>query len=97
MFLWNSGENEREDFMQRVPLESRTLASALYDPDRLQLELEFRSGKRYLYFQVPRPCYEELLNADSRGRYFNRNIRKRFAYQHLTAPSTPIVLASSQN
>lgn len=83
--------------MQRVLLKSRTLASALYDPDRLQLELEFRSGKRYLYFQVPRRYYEELLQAESKGGYFNRSIRNRFAFQDLSAPSAPIVLAPSQN
>ena len=83
--------------MQRVPLKSRTLASALYDPDRLQLELEFRSGKRYLYFQVPKDCYEKLRQAESKGGYFNRSIRKWFAFQDLSVPSAPIVLASSQN
>ena len=83
--------------MQRVPLESRTLASALYDPERRQLELEFLSGKRYLYFQVPPHCYEALLQAESKGRYFNRSIRKRFAFQDLSAPSAPIVLTLSQN
>ena len=82
--------------MQRVPLPSTTLASALYDPDRRQLELEFRSGKRYLYFQVPRLFYEELLRAQSKGGYFNRSIRNRFAYQDLSAPAAPIVLALSQ-
>jgi hypothetical protein len=83
--------------MERVPLESRTLASAVYDSDRCQLELEFRSGKRYLYFQVPEYVYHELLQAKSKGGYFNRSIRKRFAFQDLSAPSAPIVLASTPN
>ncbi|HZP16431.1 MAG TPA: KTSC domain-containing protein [Terriglobales bacterium] len=83
--------------MPRVPLSSRTLASASYDPDRCQLELEFRSGKRYLYFQVPRHCYEEFLQAESKGGYFNRSIRNQFAFQDLSAPFAPIVLTASQN
>ena len=83
--------------MQRVPLSSRTLASAGYDRDRSQLELEFRSGKRYLYFQVPRHYYEELLQAESKGVYFNRSIRNRFAYQDLSAPSAPVVLTATKN
>ena len=83
--------------MQPVPLQSRTLTSARYDPDRFQLELEFRSGKRYLYSQVPRQCYQELLQAQSKGGYFNRYIRNRFAFQDLSAQSAPIVLPSSQN
>ena len=83
--------------MQLVRLESTTLASVRYDPDRHQLELEFRSGKRYLYFQVPRRCYEELLQAESKGGYFNRTIRNRFAFQDLSATPAPIVLALGQN
>jgi len=83
--------------MQRVPLESRTLASAVYDFDRRQLELEFRSGKRYLYFQVPPQCYVALLLAPSKGGYFNRSIRKRFAFRDLSAASAPIVLVLNEN
>lgn len=83
--------------MQSVPLSSRTLASACYDPHQRQLELEFRSGKRYLYFQVPRHCYEELLQAESKGGYFNRTIRNRFAFKDLSAPSAPIVLTVGEN
>ena len=83
--------------MRPVQLQSKTLASALYHPRRRQLKLEFRSGKRYLYFQVPLQCYQELLCADSKGGYFNRNIRNRFHFQDLSTPSAPLVLASGKN
>jgi hypothetical protein len=81
--------------LHRAQLESKLLASALYRSERSQLELEFRSGKRYLYFQVPELYYQELLQAPSKGAYFHRAIRNRFAFQDLSAaPSSPIVLAS---
>jgi hypothetical protein len=83
--------------MQPVQLQSKTLASALYHPRRRQLELEFRSAKRYLYFQVPLQCYRQLLRADSKGTYFNRNIRNRFPFQDLSIPSRPLILASPKN
>jgi hypothetical protein len=83
--------------MQPVHLRSKTLASALYHPRRRQLELEFRSGKRYLYFQVPPHYYNELLQADSKGTYFNRNIRNRFPFQDLSTPSGPLILAPPKN
>jgi hypothetical protein len=82
--------------MQPVQLQSRTLASALYLPRRRQLELEFHSGKRYLYFQVPLQCYRELLRADSKGAYFNRHIRNCFPFQHLSHASAPLVLVSAK-
>jgi KTSC domain-containing protein len=79
-----------------VPLQSTTLASALYHPLQRYLEIEFRSGERYLYFQVPPPCYHQLLQADSKGSYFNRYIRNRFPYQHLTNPAAPVVLPAAR-
>jgi hypothetical protein len=78
----------------RVRLESATLASVLYDPVQRRLEVEFRNGKRYLYLQVPLLSYQSLLQADSKGAYFNRNIRNRFPFQNLSIPSRPVVLAA---
>jgi lysyl-tRNA synthetase class 2 len=78
-----------------VLLESTTLASALYDPLQRRLAIEFRSGERYLYFQVPQFCYQQPLEADSKGAYFNRNIRNRFPFQHLSDPPTPVVLPAT--
>ena len=73
----------------RVPLESSLLAWVRYDPTRSQLQVQFHSGERYLYFQVPPTCYHELLQADSKGVYFNHQIRNRFPYQHLSRSPWP--------
>jgi hypothetical protein len=54
----------------------------------------FRTGERYLYFQVPVARYHDLLQADSKGTFFNRHIRNRFPYQHLSAAPKPVVLAA---
>jgi KTSC domain len=81
--------------MQPVPLESTSLASVEYDPALRHLQIQFRSGERYLFFQVPPPCYQHLLQADSKGAYFNRYIRNCFPYQCLSHPAAPIVLAAS--
>ena len=70
--------------MERVPLQSTTLASAAYHPALRRLEIEFRTGKRYLYFQVPPQRYHQLLIAESKGAYFNRHFRNCFPYQHLS-------------
>lgn len=81
--------------MHSVPLESTTLAAAGYDPALRRLEVQFRRGDRYLYFQVPPEIYEQLLQAPSKGACFNRLIRNRFPYQHLSTPSAPVVLVAS--
>ena len=82
--------------MLPVPLESSLLASVLYDSPRRLLEVEFPSGRRYRFFDVPAACYRQLLDADSKGTYFNRHIRNHFPFQRLSAPASPIVLARSK-
>jgi hypothetical protein len=71
--------------MQRVPLESSTLASALYLCESRELELEFRSGQVYRYSDVPPQAYNELLSAESKGGYYNFKIRNRFFFQQLNS------------
>ena len=67
---------------ESVPLESSLLSSAAYSDDGT-LQLQFRNGAIYLYFAVPRDVFEDLLAAQSKGSYFNRNIRDRFHHQRL--------------
>jgi hypothetical protein len=60
---------------------STTLTSVVYDVTTQSLWLEFRNGAVYCYFPVPQPLYQALLEAPSKGAYFNRNIRGRFQYR----------------
>jgi len=66
--------------MARVDLQSTSLNAATYQKQDALLELEFRSGTVYRYVGVPEQVYQELLTAESKGRYFNRHIRNRFPY-----------------
>lgn len=75
--------------MSQIAVESSTLASVSYSPDRRWLELRFRNGRVYRYFEVPLQCYRALLEADSKGAYFNRSIRNRFPFQHVPAVDCP--------
>jgi hypothetical protein len=47
------------------------------------LEVQFESGRVYQYFDVPEDVYNEMLNAESKGRYFNSHIRGRYNYQEI--------------
>jgi len=69
--------------MQREPVESSTLASVGYDKTQFLLELEFRSGELYQYAGPPDRIYRELMVAESKGRFFNQNIRDHFPYVRL--------------
>ena len=59
------------------------LAASAYDGEKRILYLRFRSGEVYRYFEFPEVKYWELLDAESRGRYFLSNIRNRFRYERL--------------
>ena len=47
------------------------------------LEIEFESGRLYQYFDVPEDIYSAMLSSESKGRYFNQNIRGKFPYQEI--------------
>lgn len=66
--------------MRVATVESTTLATVAYDEARELLQLEFCSRAIYLYFGVPTAVHQALLDASSKGRYFNRAIRGRFSY-----------------
>lgn len=66
----------------RIPVQSSLLASIGYSSDAT-LEIEFRSGSIYRYFAVPNAVLAGLIAAESKGAYFNRNIRNHFRYQRL--------------
>jgi hypothetical protein len=71
--------------MHRVSVESTTLSAISYDSREQLLELEFASAMVYRYLDVPAHVHEELLAAQSKGRYFNLFIRGRFIHQRLAA------------
>ncbi len=69
--------------MKRQTVESSNLASIGYDSENEILEVEFNHGGIYHYFDVPHDVYEELMNAESHGKYFSANIRNDYEYQKL--------------
>lgn len=65
--------------MQRFAVESTTLRSVGYESAEQILELEFTSGAVYQYFDVPESVWHGLLKAESKGKYFNREIRDDYS------------------
>lgn len=69
--------------MRVATVESSTLATVAYDERREVLQLGFCSGAVYEYSGVPATVPQALLDAPSKGRYFNDAIRGRFAYRRV--------------
>ena len=66
--------------MKTFTVDSTTLRTVGYDAERQLLQIEFKNLSIYQYFDVPTAVYEELMQASSKGAYFNRSIRPRFDY-----------------
>lgn len=66
-----------------VPVASTSLRAVRYDADRRVLEVEFTGGSRYRYEGVSPDLYAGLLQAESLGAYFNREIRDRHEYAEI--------------
>ena len=62
--------------------------SLLMSPGLALLEVEFRSGEIYRYFDVPQRTYHQLVQAESKGAYLNLNIRKSFSFKRITQTSS---------
>jgi hypothetical protein len=67
--------------MERAEVKSSQIASVGYDPDKRILEIEFKTGKVYQYFEVPADVYAELILAPSTGRQFNQSIKGSYRYE----------------
>jgi hypothetical protein len=64
--------------MKTIAVDSTTLRTVGYDDNRRLLQIEFHDRSIYQYFEVPATVYEELMEAPSKGVYFNSSIRPRF-------------------
>jgi len=69
-----------------IAVDSSLLANAAYDVSESVLQLEFRDGAISRYLAVPAVTYDDLLAADSKGSYFNKQIRGRFGHIRLRRP-----------
>lgn len=64
--------------MRRRLVSSSAIASVGYDRKSRTLELEFSSGGVYDYYEVPPKVYEELMSAESKGRFVSERIRGQY-------------------
>jgi hypothetical protein len=59
------------------------IRGAWYQPNRRQLDLLFASGRRYRYSNVPADIARGFAEAAFKGRYYNSEIRNRYACSQL--------------
>lgn len=66
--------------MQRTSVESSAIAEVGYDATTNTLEILFKSGHVYQYFDVPQTTHDEFMAAPSIGQYYTSYIRNVFRF-----------------
>ncbi len=69
--------------MERVTLNSTSVALVGYDPDAGILEVEFTGGSVYEYYQVPKPIFDGLVSAPSPGHYMATKVKDVYRYRRI--------------
>jgi KTSC domain len=69
--------------MKRTSVDSSMMASVGYSASRRTLEIEFRSGDVYRYFDVPEKEFHALLASASKGRFFQTRISGVYDFERV--------------
>ena len=69
--------------MLRTAVQSSTIATVGYDEEQQVLEIVFRDGRVYHFLEVPPERVLSLLRAESKGRFFNAEIKPHHDHRAL--------------
>ena len=64
-------------------VESTAIHDIDYDEERAKLLVRFASGERYVYVGVPGEVHRSFVEADSKGRFFQAEIRDVYPFNRL--------------
>lgn len=64
--------------------QSSNIDSFGYSLYNKELTVKFKSNDVYVYYDVPQNKFISMINADSRGKYFIKNIREKYSSDKLT-------------
>jgi KTSC domain-containing protein len=69
--------------LKREAVQSTAIASVGYSKRLHALEIEFRNGAIYRYFNVEPVIYHRLMIAPSKARFYDENIRRKYRSLHV--------------
>jgi hypothetical protein len=64
--------------IHRQPVESSAVAAVGYSNRLHALEIAFRDGRIYRYTDVPASVYQQFISAESKARFYNRNVKGKY-------------------
>jgi lysyl-tRNA synthetase class 2 len=66
-----------------MDVDSAAISQIDYDAPRAKLLVRFTSGERYVYVGVPAEVSRCFVEAESKGRFFQSQIRDRYPFNRL--------------
>ncbi len=64
-----------------MKLNSTMLSDAEYNESEKTLTIKFAKGGEYIFKDVPKSIYDELIAAESAGKYFLSNIKNKYVVE----------------
>lgn len=68
--------------MQEIHVESSNIATVAYEAG--DLYVRFKGGTHYKYLKVPQEKFDNLLQAESKGKFLNAEIKSKFDFEKLS-------------
>ena len=60
-------------------VDSSVIAKVSYKAEEDTLDVVFVNESLYRYFGVPKKVYDKFMESDSKGEFFNQNIKDRYS------------------
>jgi hypothetical protein len=76
----NMAKNNEAESLASV-FSSSAIERARYSLETRTLEIWYKAGDRYSYFEVPMEVYQRLRSAASAGEYVNREVKPNYRYE----------------
>jgi aspartokinase-like uncharacterized kinase len=64
-------------------IQSSNLKKTEYDTETKKMLVEFNSGAKYEYIEVPHQVYTQFRLSESQGKFFNSKISKTYKYRKI--------------
>lgn len=64
--------------MQMVHVRSSAISAVGYDPESRRMKITFTQGHTYDFCRVPQHVYDGLMRSNSKGTFYNDNIKDRY-------------------
>ncbi len=80
---WRAQNPRYSEKMEREYVASSNVLSIGYDAAAQTLEVEFRNGSVYQYYNVPENIHEEFMRAPSKGQFINYQIKNAYPFSRI--------------